>query len=695
MKISNLEILNFRGIIKVSLQNLGDMVVIAGQNGSGKSCIFDAIRLLKSIYGGYQVNEWHQWMGEFQITPSNKPNDLISLFNDPKQNFSITCDFTITESEKEYVLQNAEQLLREKLLNSYNASQQYEYANDTAPRYRIYEQDPETQKKLNEETQTLKDELNQSTITGKIYADPNKGIFLESSVALSIIFGTFRPTDLGVIDYHGPQRHFSRESIQGITLNLEQQIQQRSQTALYNYSNKYSNVKGEMAASYIKEVLAEAAGLPREKQSNLTNTLQELFASFFPDKTFLGPKPTVQGKLTFPVITSTGREHDLDELSSGEKEIIYGYLRIRNSAPQHSIILLDEPELHLNPRLIRELPQFYRKHLGESLNNQLWLVTHSDALLREVVGHRDYSVFHMTPISATTANENQVKSLSANEDVDLALADLVGDLAAYQPNGKIVIFEGGGDSDFDRTVVSRLFPELIEKANLISGTNKTRVRALQEILERAATEGRFPFKVYSITDKDLDQPKNTDKDQANLSWNVYHIENYFLSAPHIASVMSDYDLKKRNVEHVERQLIECAEAVLPKMIAHELNSHANNILTSAINTRTDPKSKNTVKALSDRVNSSIEKINLSIAKELSESSLQAFEETLTNRYSTSLKDNTWKEVLRGRDILKEYVSRHGGGIKYEAFRNFVLAKMADANYQPEGMKSVVNHVLKS
>lgn len=159
MKILNLEILNFRGITKVSLQNLGDMVVIAGQNGSGKSCIFDAIRLLKSIYGGYQINEWHQWMGEFQITPSNKPNDLISLFNDPKQNFSITCEFTITEPEKEYILQNAEQLLREKLLNSYNASQQYEYANDTAPHYRVYEQGPETQKNYTKKPRPLKTNL--------------------------------------------------------------------------------------------------------------------------------------------------------------------------------------------------------------------------------------------------------------------------------------------------------------------------------------------------------------------------------------------------------------------------------------------------------------------------------------------------------------------------------------------------------
>ena len=46
------------------------------------------------------------------------------------------------------------------------------------------------------------------------------------------------------------------------------------------------------------------------------------------------------------------------------KEVLFGYLRLRNSAPKYSVVLLDEPELHLNPALVRGLPQFYHRHLG-------------------------------------------------------------------------------------------------------------------------------------------------------------------------------------------------------------------------------------------------------------------------------------------------------------------------------------------
>ena len=260
-----------------------------------------------------------------------------------------------------------------------------------------------------------------------------------------------------------------------------------------------------------------------------------------PDKKFLGPQPTPEGSLKFPVETQSGSRHDLDELSAGEKEILYGYLRIRNSAPRYSIILLDEPELHLNPRLIRGLPEFYKKNLGEALGNQIWLVTHSDALLREVVGKNCYNVFHMLPFGNVLSGQSQLKPLSATADLELALVDLVGDLAAYRPGGKVVIFEGGGDSDFDQKVTATLFPELQAQANLISGSNKIRVRALQETLENATQKGLLPFEFFSITDRDLDPDAQTSSTKV-FSWDVYHIENYFLEPKFISRVLASLSL---------------------------------------------------------------------------------------------------------------------------------------------------------
>lgn len=696
MKIQSLKISNFRGIREVVLQDLGSMVIIAGQNGSGKSCLFDAIRLLKSVYGGYQQNEWQQWMGEFQITLSNRSSDFEPMFNDRSKELRISCGFQFSEEEKLFIKQNAVDLLREAVWRTL-VPEAYQWGGLRMAAFaaQFREREPEVAQRVNDMLPLLEHELNAEAVKAEFFIEPRGVPHIADSVLLSSTFSTFRPKEIGVIDFHGAQRHYGRELVQGINLNLEVAEQQRSQSALYNYGNKYNNVKGEMAASYVKEILSEQAGVPRASQSSLTNTLQELFATFFPEKKFLGPQPTVDGRLSFPVRIGDDSHHDLDELSAGEKEILYGYLRIRNSAPRHSIILLDEPELHLNPRLIRGLPEFYRKNLGEALSNQMWLVTHSDALLREVVGRRGYDVFHMLPCASTPLGESQLRPLSANADLDLALVDLVGDLAAFRPGGKVVIFEGGGDSEFDKRVVSALFPELAAKSNLVSGANKLRVRALHETLDRAASQGALPYVFCSITDKDAGGVESANPVN-HYEWDAYHIENYFLDAAYIARIHPSLDLLSApSEEEVLERLKGCARETLPDLVRHELARFANEKVVGAINTKTDPGSRDSVNALISAIDRSLGRLQALAASELGRDALEELKNEAQRKYESSLEDGSWLVKFRGRDVLKRYVGKYVSGANYEVFRNLLLTTMAGDSYRPPGMRRVVDAILEA
>jgi predicted ATPase len=694
MKIESLRISNFRGITEVSLEALGNMVVIAGQNGSGKSCMFDAIRLLKSVYGGYQANEWQQWMGEFQISLTNRSSDFALMFNDPLKELRITCDFRLAPEERHYIQSHADELLREKIWRTI-LPEAYSWGGFRMAMFAasFREREPEVAARAKAEYGQLMTELAAPLVRGAFLIPPGETPSIDDSLVLSIVFSTFRPTEIGVIDYHGAQRHYGREQVQGINLNLEAAEQQRSQSSLYNYASKYTNVKGEMAASYVKELLAEEAGIPRSAQSSLTNTLKDLFATFFPEKKFLGPQPTPEGSLKFPVETQSGNRHDLDELSAGEKEILYGYLRIRNSAPRYSIILLDEPELHLNPRLIRGLPQFYKRNLGEVLGNQIWLVTHSDALLREVVGRDSYNVFHMLPCAGVPKGQSQLKPLSATADLELALVDLVGDLAAYRPGGKVVIFEGGGDSDFDQRVTSTLFPKLQEQANLISGSNKIRVRALQETLEKATQRGQLPFKFFSVTDRDSGPPAQSSSVNV-FSWDVYHIENYFLEPKFISLVLEMLNVGSVLTEEaIWDELRQCAQDTLPQLIRHELAESANAALVGAINLGTDPKGADLANLLYMSIVRSLERLNDVCSTSLTKVGLEVKESELRSKYNESLANGTWIGKCRGRDILKRFAGKHASSVSYEVFRNLLLSKMKDHGHCPKGMSIVVERIL--
>jgi len=694
VRIEEIEVKNFRGIRDLLLTDLQSTVVIAGANGSGKSCIFDAIRLLKSAYGGYQPNEWHQWMAEFHINFTNNEEAFRTFFQDPNEELSIRCVFRLHPKEREYLEKHGAELVRNSVWrltapemigwSSYRAA-------PMAAQYRNREQ--EVSERTKTQLAEMMRELSEDTITGKIWVSPGAGIHFEESKALEILFSNFVPGELGLVDYHGAQRMYTREQVSNVNLDLTAQDQQSKNHALYNYNNKYSSVKTEMASSYVKELLAREAGIPKDEENSLSKTLLELFATFFPDKEFLGLKPTLDGGVAFPVRTSSGAIHDLNELSSGEKEVLYGYLRIRNSAPCYSIILIDEPELHLNPRLVKGLPQFYHQHLGLALDNQIWLVTHSDTLLREVVGRPEYSVFHM--VGATMDPKSpQIVALTMGENVQRALISLVGDIAAYRPGKKVVIFEGGGDAEFDTQFTTRLFPELLEQANVISGGNKLRVRELHDVLDAASKKGDIPFRTFSITDSDGESRDSVSSPR--YKWNVYHIENYLLEQQYILKVMIELGDERptSTPSIVYDKLRRSASKTLNSLVNHEIVSLSNKAIFSTIDLRFDPKRKDVAAAISEAILRSVGKFGMLSSSELSAEKLESHEFSLRASFESDLATDAWRRTFRGRDVLKQFVKDHSKA-SYEVVRNLIIARMSDAGYKPVGMQLVIDEIIKS
>ncbi|MDP1738281.1 MAG: AAA family ATPase [Caulobacter sp.] len=694
MRIDEIEVKNFRGIRELSLRDLQSTIVIAGANGSGKSCIFDAIRLLKSAYGGYQQNEWHHWMAEFQINFANNAEAFRTFFQDQSKPLSIKCIFRLHPKEREYLEQNGEELVRNSIWRLI-APEMYGWSSDrAAPMAAQYrDREPEVAALTRTQLAAMLSELSQDTVTGHLWGNSGSAIHFSPSKALEIIFSSFFPGRLGLIDYHGAQRMYTREQVSNVNLDLTAQTQQNKNHALYNYSNKYGSVKTEMASSFIKELLAKEAGVDFDSQNTITKTLKELFSTFFPDKEFLGLKPTIDGGLSFPVRTSSGAIHDLNELSAGEKEVLYGYLRIRNSAPCYSIILIDEPELHLNPRLVRGLPQFYHQHLGVALDNQIWLVTHSDTLLREVVGRPEYSVYHMVGASLDKSTP-QIVPITMGEAAQRALISLVGDIAAYRPGKKVVIFEGGGDSEFDVQFTTRLFPELSEQVNVISGGNKLRVRELHDVLDAAQKLGSIPFRTYSITDQDSE--KNEYVTSPRFKWDVYHVENYLLEAEFIKIVLLELgDISTTmTTEKIYDKLRKAASSTLKGLIRHELTEYVNNEIISSLNLSFDPKRNDVAKAIGEAMARSFSQLEAASNDKLTDAILVGRESSLRSKLEADLATDAWRRTFRGRDVLKAFAKTNCKA-SYEVLRNLTIARMSDAGFKPAGMKIVVDQIITS
>ena len=378
MRIRSLSITNFRAIRFMQLDGLTDFVLIAGPNGCGKSCVFDAIRLLKSVYGGYQANEWMQWFGEFQIDLNDR-EQLSHMFKNPAQPLAVAATVQLSDEEKEYLRAAAERVLEPLVWASVTGQTLDTYNHSTtaiATQFRQY--GDVVAEQVRQRAEALRTSLADSFYPLALRIVEGHPIQILPNPTMEVVFQTYDPAHLGIVDYHSASRNYQRETIGGVNLDARNLDSQRRQQSLYNWQAKYQNVKTELATTYIRELVARESGVETGYASGLNETMRELFQTFFPDKEYLGVQPDPNGGLSFPVRLNTGETHDINELSSGEKEIVYGYLRLRNSTPRHSTILLDEPELHLNPGLLRGFPDFYHRQLGRAQGNQLWLVTHSD-----------------------------------------------------------------------------------------------------------------------------------------------------------------------------------------------------------------------------------------------------------------------------------------------------------------------------
>ena len=700
MKIVSLEVENFRAIHRIELSMLQDMVVIAGPNGCGKSCILDSIRLFKSVYGGYQPDEWQQWFGEFQINFQRNPRQMASLLRDRNRPSVISVGIELATEEVYFIESLLPSMLEDIVWKTVVPGMQDPWLRARgalAAELRAHK--PVVDKKVKELEPTVRELLKKRVQLGQLVIEPTGSVRTTNNILLELVFSSFHPKHLGVIDYHGSHRNYGREELGGINLNLDKDEERFRTTSLYNYANKYANIKSEMAADYVRRALQEKtpSGIsPKQRTKALSETLQELFTIFFPGKTFLGPVPTDDGNLTFPVELQGGAVHDINDLSSGEKEVLFGYLRLRNSAPRFSIILLDEPELHLNPALVRGLPQFYHKHLGIELENQIWLVTHSDAFLREAMGHKGLRVFHMQHSGVQLSTENQIHEIQAGEEVESIILEMVGDLAAYRPGAKIVFFEGE-NSEFDKSMVSRLFPAIENDMNLVSAGSRYRVEALHKTLERSVQEGKIPIKIYSVVDKDSGLTIKDDGEVTrHFSWDVYHIENYLLEAQFIEEALKDLNVSSEELsstDEIERRLREIAQTQIDKLVSHKITLEIDRELVGQLRLKTNPVSDDIGSDLHQSIRNSIERIELIADDKYDLSYVQGRVEEERKKLEESLTNGNWKQHFMGREILRLFVGKYVMGMGYEYFRDLIIGLMVKSNYQPNGMKKILNRII--
>ena len=126
---------------------------------------------------------------------------------------------------------------------------------------------------------------------------------------------------------------------------------------------------------------------------------------------------------TMPIFeNSAGEEFNINDLSSGEKQLFLRTLSIKMLEPKNSIILIDEPELSLHPKWQQRIIEVYKK-IGE--NNQIIVATHSPHILGSVSNENIFILYRNIngKIEAKTGDE---LDSSYGQPVEKILKDIMG-----------------------------------------------------------------------------------------------------------------------------------------------------------------------------------------------------------------------------------------------------------------------------
>ena len=203
---------------------------------------------------------------------------------------------------------------------------------------------------------------------------------------------------------------------------------------------------------------------------------------------------TVDISRLMPLFDTAGTELTFSSLSGGEREIAFLIGQIHRFQLKRGLLLVDEPELHLNPDLVRTWISFLRDSVEDG---QVWIATHSLEAV-EAAGAEASFLFER---DATTREVTTADRLS-QRPVVLALSGALG-TPAFSPARERYIFVEGERSLAERERFHRLCGTT--GVRFIEGGGCRAVLAKYRTIRELGEESGVPLMVGAIVDRDFRQ----------------------------------------------------------------------------------------------------------------------------------------------------------------------------------------------
>lgn len=272
--------------------------------------------------------------------------------------------------------------------------------------------------------------------------------------------------------------------------------------------------------------MARNVDKPEPKFVDQFETYKNAVRKVLPHLLFIGIDPQTR-QIRFD---STGTPLTFDQLSGGEREIAFLVGQIERFGLKRGLLLVDEPELHLNYDLLRAWVGFLKDSVEEG---QIWLATHSLEVV-EVTGQ------DATVILSRNEQTRRVTGATplSQQPVVATLSRAIGSPAFSISNLAFVMIEGQEEVG-ERERFRRLCDLPPHIRFLEAGSCKEVVRRIEGLKGLAAASGQ-EIRIGGVVDRDWRSRSEQDEivAQGLHVLEVHEVENFFLHPPTLAELLS-------------------------------------------------------------------------------------------------------------------------------------------------------------
>ena len=513
MHLKRLRVENFKALEKIDVEFDSLVSVIIGPNAIGKTTVLEAIRLAKAILAPRTQHETNQTLNGMGGTSPHMPQKIFAtaFTNKPTIPLSIKCLYSVNQDEidklKELVPQISANVAQQNAgLSLNNPTQIMAFLSSPMGKQHLEAASRQLTTEMSglETRRTLSLNLTIDFTSGQISGefpieqllfaaleqslDPRKSLFSYFPADRAMPIGE-QPVQLGVADINNQLESY----------NSQPQL-------------KYNRLKHTIFSSIIGG---------NRGRSDLTDQFKLIFDSILKGRELGEIGVNNIGMLSIPILDKeSGDTFEIDSLSSGEKGLLLTFLLIATSIEKNGLILLDEPELHLNPAVCHELLQFFVDEYATKLNIQGIICSHSAELLAGAFERTACSLFHLK-------GSKSLAKVRHNDQGEIR--DALRRLGSSE--SEALLFRGtiSVEGIHDSEILMAGFDDLLRRYKLKQRGGRSEIEKDIKELQKGEINGEEIGRHYFIFDHDRKPTALHDSDHVKLlQLSRYCLENYLL-----------------------------------------------------------------------------------------------------------------------------------------------------------------------